>query len=85
MLPLPTSGSSFVAMKRRVTTIMLAESPRRLSHLGWVLVVALATTCLPLLLCPTSGSAQRGPEALQTSLEPVDSTATGGAHGTGGT
>ncbi|MFH1267903.1 MAG: M56 family metallopeptidase [Planctomycetota bacterium] len=52
LLPLPTSGSSFVAMKERVTTIMLADSPKRLSLLGWIIVTALAAACLPLLVCP---------------------------------
>ncbi|NQT11656.1 MAG: M56 family metallopeptidase [Planctomycetes bacterium] len=52
VLPLPASGSSFVAMKERVTTIMLADAPKRLSLLGWILVTALAAACLPLLLCP---------------------------------
>lgn len=52
LLPSPTSGSSFVAMKERVTTIMLADSPKRLSVLGWLVVAALAAACLPLLLCP---------------------------------
>jgi hypothetical protein len=70
MLPLPTSGSSFVAMKERVTTIMIAESPRRLSLWGWILVTTLALVCLPLLLCPTSGCIRQGePEAVRTSLE----------------
>ncbi len=70
MLPLPTSGSSFVAMKERVTTIMIAESPRRLSLGGWILVTTLALICLPLLLCPTSGCSQQGePKAVRTSLE----------------
>jgi bla regulator protein BlaR1 len=77
MLPLPTSGSSFVAMKQRVTTIMLAESPRRLSFSGWILVTALAVVCLPLLLCPTSGcSEQREPGAIRRSLEAAERTAT---------
>ena len=77
MLPFPTSGSSFVALKQRVTTIMLADSPRRLSLLGWVLLVSLAASSLPLLLCPTSGwSEQREPRAVRTSLEQVDSMAT---------
>jgi len=52
LLPSPTSGSSFVAKKERVTTIMLADSPKRLSVLGWIVVAALAAACLPLLLCP---------------------------------
>jgi len=52
VLPLPASGSSFVAMKERVTTIMLADSPKRLSLLGWIVVAVLTAACLPLLLCP---------------------------------
>ena len=52
VLPLPASGSSFVAMKERVTTIMLADAPMRLSLLGWIIITVLAAACLPLLLCP---------------------------------